>query len=80
MTTLDSVVKLNADRRALRSAKVRSVEKELLQLLRSAPKHLQSKTPLSAKQLLNRHLLRVMHLTAVSLEYTIICRHPQNRR
>ena len=53
-TTLDAVVKLNSDRKAVRSARVRSVEKELLQLLRSAPKHFQSKTPLSAKQLLNR--------------------------
>ena len=53
-TTLDSVVQLNKDRKALRSARVRSVEKELLQLLRSAPKHFQSKTPLSAKHLLNR--------------------------
>lgn len=54
-TTLDSVVKLNSDRKAQRSALVRSVEKELLQLLKSAPKHFQSKTPLSAKQLLNRY-------------------------
>jgi hypothetical protein len=54
-TTLDAVVKLNTDRKALRSARVRSVQKELLQLLRSAPKHFQSKTPLSAKQLLNRY-------------------------
>src|SRR5579859_4393626 len=59
-TTLDAVVKLNSDRKALRSAKVRSVEKELLQLLRSAPKHFQSKTPLSAKQLLNS-LSRIYH-------------------
>jgi hypothetical protein len=58
-TTLDSVVKLNSDRKAQRSARVRSVEKELLQLLRSAPKHFQSKTPLSAKQLLNRYGLRI---------------------
>jgi hypothetical protein len=55
-TTLDAVVKLNTDRKALRSARVRSVQKELLQLLRSAPKHFQSKTPLSAKQLLNRYI------------------------
>jgi hypothetical protein len=53
-TTLDAVVKLNSHRKTARSARVRSVEKELLQLLRSAPKHFQSKTPLSAKQLLNR--------------------------
>jgi hypothetical protein len=58
-TTLDSVVKLNSDRKALRSARVRSVEKELLQLLRSAPKHFQSKTPLSGKQLLNRYLTAI---------------------
>jgi hypothetical protein len=51
--TLDSVVKLNSDRRMLRPSRA-SVEKELLELLRSATKHFQSKTPLSAKELLNR--------------------------
>ena len=72
-TTLDSVVKLNSDRKAQRSARVRSVEKEFLQLLRSAPKHFQSKTPLSAKQLLNRwrHPYH-MRLTVVSHGYIII--------
>ena len=81
MTTLDSVVKLNADRRALRSEKVRSVEKELLQLLRSAPRHFQSTTPLSAKQLLNRYPAdaSVTRLTTVYLGYTIIYRRHQGR-
>jgi len=69
MTTLDSVVKLNADRRVLQSENVCSVEKELLQLLRSAPGHFQSKTPLSAKQLLNRYPADtyLSRLTTVSL-------------
>jgi hypothetical protein len=53
-TTLDSIVKLNSDRKAVRPTRVKIVEKELLQLLRSEPKHFQSKTPLSAQQLLNR--------------------------
>jgi hypothetical protein len=56
MTTLDSVVQLNADRSALQSAKAHGVEKELLLLLRSAPKHFQSKTPVPAKQLFTRQL------------------------
>jgi|SRR5579859_1675590 hypothetical protein len=65
-TTLDAVVKLNSDRKAVRSAQIRSVEKELLQLLRSAPKHFQSRTPLSAKQLLNRFSLANFRLLIVA--------------
>jgi hypothetical protein len=78
-TTLDSVVQLNKSRKALRSARVRSVEKELLQLLRSAPKHFQSKTPLSAKQLLNRYSLLNLVANAVYLASTIIY-HLHRRR
>jgi len=82
MTTLDSLVKLNADRRALRPENVLSVEKELLQLLRSAPTHFQSKTPLSAKQLLNRYPADAhgSRLTTVYLGYTIISRCHHGRR
>src|SRR5437763_6619279 len=65
-TTLDAVVKLNSDGKAARSAQIRSVEKELLQLLRSAPKHFQSSTPLSAKQLLNRFSLSKLRLHIVA--------------
>jgi hypothetical protein len=74
-STLDSVVKLNLDRKALRSARVRSVEKELLQLLQSAPRHFQSNTPISAKQLLVRcyPVAGLFVLTAVYRGYTTIC-------
>jgi hypothetical protein len=54
MTTLGNVLKLNANRKAKRPVPVRSVEKELLEYLRSAPKRIQANTPLSAKQLLNK--------------------------
>ena len=68
-TTLDSVVQLNLECKAQRSARVPSVEKEFLQLLRSAPKHFERKTPLSAKHLLCRYDSVCRVLTEACIHY-----------
>ena len=71
-TTFESVIRLNSERQQLPNTHSTNIRQQLLQLLRSTPRDFQSKTPLSAKDLLNRYLLSV-HTNQESIASTLPC-------